>query len=131
MMNEVAETLASGWWVGLLGTIIVAMLGGFWFLLRKFVKTILDKMGVSEAEKKAIDALLVGMAEQQPIANGIKKATADNKITKEEARSLEGAAWEVAKEIATGPAKDVVLNWTKGQVSSFIKQLLAKYKGRK
>jgi len=130
-MDTAAEVLASGWWVGLLCTLLVAMLGGFWFLLRKFVNTLLTKMNTSEAEKEAIDALLVGMAEQQPIANGIKKAAADNKITKEEAKSLEEQALKVAREIATGPAKDVILKWTGAQVSSFVKQLLAKYKGRK
>ena len=123
--------LLSGWWVQILCTIVVAILGCLWLLLRKFVGTLLTRMEASEAEKKAIDALLVGMAEQQPIVNGIKKAAADGKITKDEAKAIEAEALKIAKEIATGPAKDVVLNWGEKEVSSLIKQLLAKFKSRK
>ena len=124
-------TLLSGWWVQILCTIIVAILGCLWLLLRKFVGTLLTRMEASEAEKKAIDALLIGMSEQQPIANGIKKAAADGKITKEEAKNLEDEALKIAKEIATGPAKEVVLNWGEKEIGSLIKQLLAKFKARK
>lgn len=118
------ESLVQGWWVQGASIIIALAIGGMWFLVRKYINTLLAKMGASEAEQKAIGALLEGMAEQQPIANGIKKAAADGKITPEEAKNLEQAAWNVAKEVTTGPVKDIVVGWTSRKVSSLVKQLL-------
>jgi len=122
--------LVQGWWVNIIGLILVVILGALWTLARKFMNKILDKMDATETEKQAIDALLAGMAEQQPIANGIKKAAADNKITATEAKALEAAALATAKELATGPAKDLLLSWSEKKVSSVIKQLLAKFKSK-
>lgn len=124
----VEKPLVEGWWVNVAGTVVVLVLSGLWVVVRSFLKKIMVKMDMQEAEKQAIEALLDGMAAQQPIANAIKKVAADNKITKEEAKELETKAWEVAKEAAKGPAKDIVMNWTTERVSSLIKQLLSKYK---
>lgn len=122
--------LFEGWWVNILGTVAVLVMAGVWLGVRKFINTVMDKMNTSEAEKEAINALLAGMAEQQPIANGIKKAAVDGKITKDEAKALETSALEIAKKIATGPARDIVVTWSGGQVSSLVKQLLSKFKSR-
>lgn len=123
-----APVVVEGWWVNVAGTVVVLVLSGLWVVVRSFLKKIMVKMDLQEAEKQAVEALLDGMAAQQPIANAIKKAAADNKITKEEAAELEAKAWEVAKGAVTGPAKDIVMNWTTERVSSLIKQLLSKYK---
>jgi len=125
------NVLLEGWWVNIAALIVATVFVGLWHLLRTFVKKIMDKMDISDAEKAAIDALLQGMAQQQPIANGIKKAAADGKISKEEAKQLEAAALKTAKELATGPARDIVLSWGEEKVSSLIKQLLSKFKSRK
>ena len=120
--------LLQGWWVPGASVVMALAISGIWLLVRKYIKTLLAKMGASEAQQQAIEALLVGMADRQPAANSIKKAAADGKITEIEAKNLEQTAWKLAKEVATGPAKEIVMNWTAQKVSSLIKQLLAKYK---
>jgi len=124
------ETIVQGWWVQGASVIMALAIGGMWLLVRKYIGVLLTKIGADEAQQKAIEALLEGMAEQQPFANGIKKAAADGKITKEEAKNLEQAAWNIAKEAATGPAKDIVMAWTTRKVSSLVKQLLSKHKSK-
>ena len=110
-------------------TMVITLLGG---LIGNAIRKAGKKAKLSEANTEALESLLEGMAKiQETTARGLKAAAADGKLTKDEVSQLQSAAWEHAKVTAKGPAKEVVINWSKDRVASLIKQLLAKYKGKK
>jgi len=123
------QVVVQAWYVPILGTLAVAILGVVGHYLRKLINSLLKRMEIADNEKEAIQALLDGMAKQQPFIKEIKAASADGKLTRDEAKKFEDAAWAYAKSIAAeGPIRDLVMKWSAERVSSLIKQLLSKFK---
>lgn len=121
-----------GWWVQLVGVVIAGLGTVLTYFLSRFFKWLEKKAEMQENEKEAIQLLLEGMAlAQEDIVREAKKSSADGKLTKEEIERAQDIAIDYAKNIATGPVKDVVTSWTKRRASSLIKQLLSKLKGTK
>lgn len=122
------SVIAQAWWVPLLGTIVTAILGVIGGFVTNLVVKMTKSMKLNESNKEAIEALLEGMAKaQEELVRGMKKASADGKLTKQEIDSIKEFAWNHAKGAATGPARDIVVQWSSERVGSLIKQLLAKY----
>jgi ABC-type nitrate/sulfonate/bicarbonate transport system substrate-binding protein len=112
--------------LGLFATVIGAMI---MLGLRRLVNYAIEKTEAKEAEKQAYQALLEGMAKaQEEIVREAKKAAMDGKLTKEEIQAAKTLALEHAKQIAVGPAKDLVMSWTVERADSLIKQFLTKVK---
>jgi hypothetical protein len=122
------QVIAQGWWVPILGTVATAIATVVGSYLTKLLRSMTANMKLNDANKEALESLLEGMAKaQDDLARDMKKAAADGKLSKEEISKLQSYAWNHAKGAATGPAKDIVVNWSADKVSSLIKQLLAKY----
>lgn len=108
-------------------TIIGAVATFVLTILSYYIKKIIDAQIAKNQDNEALQCLLEGMAKaQEEIVREAKEIAKDGKLTKEEIESAKLLAWEHAKAIATGPAKDIVLAWTKERVASLIKQLLSK-----
>lgn len=58
----------------------------------------------------------------------LKAAAVDHKITPEEATALRAEAWENAKTIAAGPAKDALIAMAKPAVDALIERILGSMK---
>ena len=117
------------WWVPILGTIVTAVMAGIGYHIRKLINKSMAKMDEESTEKEAMQAVLVGMAKaQDDIVREAKKASKDGKLTKEEIKEAKRVAIDHAKEIATGPAKTLLLQWGTERIGSLIKQLLTKLK---
>lgn len=126
------ETVTEAWWVPMLGTIVTILGSVVVYLIRKLINKAIAKMDMCEAEKEAVQAVLAGMAKAQTdIVREAKKASADGKLTKDEISNAKRIAIDHAKEIAKGPAKDLLMTWGKDRLDSLIKQLLAKFKKEK
>lgn len=99
--------------VGLIVTMVFKRLLGDWK----------DKAVYAEA----LEALQEGIdAAQEDFVVWRKRAAADGKLTAMERRQAMKLAWSHTKDVATGPAGELVLSWGWGRVQSLIKQLLAK-----
>lgn len=125
----VAEPATSMIWTVLLAVIsgILAILGGFISSFFSWVKT---KAGQTEAEQKAVDALSVGVTEAyNKFVKIAKDASADGKLTEKEKQEARDFAIATAKQIATGPAKDLLFAWGKPKLENIVQQLVAKMKG--
>ena len=123
------EIVSEAWWVPLLGTIVTILGSVIVYLIRKLINKAIAKMDMDEAEKEAVQAVLAGMAKAQTdVVREAKKTAADGKLTKDEIRDAKRVAIDHAKEIAKGPAKDLLMTWGKDRLDSLIKQLLAKFK---
>jgi len=123
------EIVAEAWWVPLIGTVATAVVGLIGYFIRKLINRIVKKMDMDDAEREAVQALLAGMAKaQDEVVREAKKAAADGKLTKEEIKTARLTAISHAREVATGPAKELLLSWGEDRLDSLIKQLLAKFK---
>jgi len=123
------DTVSDAWWVPMLGTIATVLGSVIVYLIRKLINKAIAKMDMCEAEKEAVQAILAGMAKaQNDVVREAKAAAADGKLTKDEIASARSVAIDHAKEIAKGPAKDLLMSWGKDRLDSLIKQLLAKFK---
>ncbi len=126
------EVISDAWWVPMLGTIAAVIGSVVVYLFRKLINKAIAKMDLDEAEKEAVQAVLAGMAKaQNEIVHEAKIAAADGKLTKVERENAQRLAVDHAKEIAKGPAKDLLMSWGKDRLDSLIKQLLAKFKKSK
>ena len=126
------ENVLDGIWlqvvVGLLGVLSLGLTYG----LRKFANWFIAKAEMNDYEKEAMQRLLDGTAlAQETLVREAKQAASDGKLTKEEIKQAEAIAIEYAKDTAMGPALDIIKSWTERRVSSLIKQLLSKLKGKK
>ena len=118
-----------GFWVEILGSIAAVLGTILTYFTTKAINYLVKKMKATDDQKKAFDALAAGMAEaQNNFIRDAKKASEDGRLTKEEIKQAEEMALERAKELATGPVKDIILSWGKQQISSYIKQILNKEK---
>lgn len=131
--STVAEKiLVEGWWVQGAAGLVSLVIGYLGIIIRSWIKKQVAKADLNVAQTEALEALLEGMAKiQDTEVRALKVAASDGKLTKDEIARMQSLAWEHAKVTATGPAKDVVISWSKDRVASLIKQLLAKYKGKK
>jgi hypothetical protein len=112
-------------WSLIIGTVATCVLT----VLSYYIKKLIDGAIAKNQDNEALQCLLEGMAvAQEEVVRQAKAMAEDGKLTKEEIEAAKTMAWEHAKEIATGPAKDIVLSWTKERVASLIKQLLSKTK---
>lgn len=124
-----AEPATSMIWTVLLAVIsgILAILGGF---ISSFFSWIKTKVGQTEAEQKAVDALSVGVTEAyNNFVKLAKDASADGKLTEEEKKQARQFAIDTAKRIAVGPAKDLLFAWGQPKLENIVQQLVAKMKG--
>ena len=118
-----------GFWVQLLGSVAAILGAVLTFFTARLFNYIMKKMNATDLQKEAFDKLAAGMAEtQNKFIREAKKVSATGKLTKEDIKNAEEMALERAKDLATGPVKDIVLSWGKAQVSSYIKQILNKEK---
>lgn len=96
-------------------------------ILGYFAKRVASNMTMEAIKKEALQALLEGMAKvQNEFVREAKKAAEDGKLSKEEIQQFEKMALDHALEVVKGPAKDLLLSWSKEKVSSLIKQMLKK-----
>ena len=127
-----SKAILEGWWVQGAASAVVLMVGYLGMIIRAWLKKQIAKADLNVAQTEALESLLEGMAKiQDTEVRALKVAAADGKLTKDEIARMQSLAWEHAKVTATGPAKDIVISWSKDRVASLIKQLLAKYKGKK
>ncbi|TRZ51629.1 MAG: hypothetical protein D4S01_04380 [Dehalococcoidia bacterium] len=119
-----------GIWVQVLAAVIGVLGTAVLYTIKKGASWLEVKLAMNEAEKESMQCLLDGMSlAQETLVREAKQAAEDGKLTKDEIKKAEAIALEYAKDIATGPAKDIVVSWTERRVSALIKQLLAKMKG--
>ena len=127
-----SKAILEGWWVQGAASAVVLMVGYLGMIIRAWLRKQIAKADLNEAQTEALESLLEGMAKiQDTEVRALKVAAADGKLTKDEIARMQSLAWEHAKSTATGPAQDIVISWSKDRVASLIKQLLAKYKGKK
>lgn len=106
LANEVVQAL--------LVLIVTTLLGLLWKFLRS--------KGI---ESEAIDTIRNAIQlVQDTFVDEIKKASADGKLTKEEAEQARNLAWEKALELAKGPVKDVLLKWGIDKVKAIIGRIV-------
>jgi len=126
------EVIVQEWWVPLIGTAATAIAAVLTYLFKRLVDWIIKEYELSKSQKEAGQALLEGMAKaQEEFVREAKKASADGKLTKAEVDMAKSIAWKHAADVAKGPAREIVVNWTEKRVASLIKQLLARFKGGK
>lgn len=127
-----AKALVEGWWVQGAASLVALITGYLGIIIRNWIKKTVAKADLNAAQTEALESLLEGMAKvQDDEVRALKESAADGKLSKLEVEKMQGIAWDHAKLVATGPAKDIVVSWSKDRVASLIKQLLAKYKGKK
>ena len=141
MTTETLTTIASavtadgayeGIWVQLLGTIATLLGVLLTFIAKKVADRIVTRINADEQEKAAIDAILEGMAKaQDEIVREAKRISKDGTLTSEEIEKARTVAYEHAMEVATGPVKNLLIQWGKTRVDSVIKQLLNKFRQAK
>ena len=131
VVEAATNIVAEGWWVQALGAAATILFAVMLFGARKFTNWIMAKVLLNEAEQESMQCLLEGMAEaQDDIVREAKAASSDGKLTKEEIAAAGTLALRHAREVAMGPAKDIVCSWSSRRASSLIKQLLSKVKGK-
>ena len=110
-----------------MGEVLVAGIMG---ILLYLVRWITNRYAESQAQKEAMQALLEGMAvAQEDIIREAKMAASNGKLTKEQIAAAQDKALDHAKMIVSGPAKAIVLSWSKERAISLIKQLIARVRG--
>lgn len=123
LFAEVTEQTA--WWAPVLGLVATSFIGVACFALKQLIQFVMDKIKANEVQQAAADALKEGIAvAEDDFVRWAKMAHSDGKLTREEIKEAEKIAWEHAKKVVMGPAKDIVLSWTVERVSSLIKQHL-------
>lgn len=101
--------------------VLVIVMGGLAFFGWKFRN--------NQAVHDAIEALRVGVDKSQAdFVEWRKRAAADGKLTREEIKEAERIALEHAKEIAKGPALELLKNWGTSIISSYIARIIEKKK---
>lgn len=125
------EEVLSGWWLQILAGILAILSGVITHYVRKVAVWLIAKAELNTSEQAAMQLLLDGMSlAQESLVREAKLASADGKLTSEEIKKAEAIALEYAKDLAEGPALDIIKSWTERRASSLIKQLLSKLKGK-
>ena len=95
--------------------------------LRNWSKRLMEKWKMSDAEKATVDAIFQGIVfAQEHLVVELKRGAEDGKLTKEERAQALDLALDHAKKIATGPAKDLLMVWSREKVDGVVKSILAK-----
>ncbi len=113
------------WAVQLLGAGAAAM--GIWALwgVKQLVNLIFTQKWQEGAKAGAITALEHGIQEaEEELAAYMKEAAADGKLTREEIDKLKELAFRRAKQIATGPALQLLEQWGMDIAGNLISQLV-------
>ena len=118
-----------GWWVKSAAILVSLLVSYISLYARKFIKKLEDKFMKDSAMAEALDLLLEGISKaEDDLGRDLKQSAADGKLSKAEIGQLETIAITHVREVATGPAREIVLNWTSARVKALIKQLIGKVK---
>jgi hypothetical protein len=122
MLSEI-----EAWWVPFVGTVATALGGAGIYLLKRLIDLLIKKLNANDAEKEALQCLLEGISvAHDNIVRNAKKAAADGKLSVKEIREARNTALGHAKEVATGPAFDVLTTWSTERINSLIRQLIVR-----
>jgi hypothetical protein len=111
-MWETILTLEAFW-----GTVAVVLT-----LLSGLVLKQLRKVGL---EKEAIDSLRSGVAQaQEKLVTFAKRAAADGKLSADERQQARDLAIQEAIELAKGPVRDVLTEWTKSKLEALVGRIV-------
>ncbi len=122
-----AESVAPLWLVHWLDTIIKGLMAAIGTLVLYIIKKVFARYQDNQAYSDAVAALEVGWdAAKEDLVEWAKRANADGKLTKEERAEARQIALRKAIDLATGPAKALLLTWGSDQVSSILAKITEK-----
>lgn len=114
--------------VPVLAAVVSALGGAVILYIRKWSNKLMEKHDASEAERKAVEALMEGIEHaQESLVNEIKKSAADGKLSKEERKQALDLAIDHAKSVAKDEALDLLKASSKERLGGWAKQILAKW----
>lgn len=122
------KALAVSW----LDTIVKAVASALGLALLWLVKKIFADYRERQVFSEAVTALEEGWSvAQEEFVTWAKRAKEDGKLTKEEREQARDLAYEHAKRVASGPAKDLLVEWGKDKVMSLLGKITGKSKAVK
>lgn len=132
--EEVQATVAkpeTNWLLIVLSHLVEVFVSILCMVLAVVATWLKKKAGDNQAAQDAIDALKAG-AESAWISLGREFAVkaGDGKMTDEEKTKLREHAIAKAKEVATGPAKDLLLKWGTDICSAKLKDIVLAWKAK-
>lgn len=119
--------VAEGWWLEIAASVLTVILAGLGLLIRKLVNSLVGHLDRSNLLRQVMDLLMGGIAEAETeLVRTIKESSKDGKLTKNEVRQVERYAIDKARSLATGPAKDLLINTSEEVLRGWIKNLVQK-----
>ncbi len=119
------DSVIPTWAVQVLGAIAAAM--GTWVLwgVGRLINLLFGQKWQEGAKAGALTALEHGIQDaEEEMAASLKEASADGKLTSDEVARLKALALKRAKEVATGPALQMLEQWGADVAGNWISQLI-------
>lgn len=114
------------WWEPILGVVLkvvgTLLAAGITWLVGKLI----SKINATETEKEALNCLADGVTQTYyDFVKLAKSAASDGKLTEAEKTEARNLAIQKAKELATGKAKDLLVQAGTERLNTWIERLLA------
>jgi hypothetical protein len=111
------------WWITVLA-ITATVIGSIFAWIGKLIAT---KLKLSQTQADAMDACTAAVA--QTYQDYVKELKKSGKFGATEKALAKEKAMSLAKELAKGPAKDLLLSYGKEHIGAWIEQIVTKLKG--